>query len=150
MDELQFQIRQATLIDLPQIIGILTKVGLPIEGLTGHIKNFFVAESNGDIVGVCGIEKLDEYGLLRSTAVVKSFRHQGIGRKLVETTVEYAREKGLKELYLLTPSKKDYFAYLGFEPVDRETAPPKIKETQEFTELCVDADCMRLVLLRDG
>ncbi len=147
MGNLQVQIRRATLKDLPQIIGLLAKVGLPVEGVAEHLKHFFVSEYNGDFVGVCGLQISNNMGLLRSTAVVSGFRNQGVGRMLVNASFEYAKELGLRELYLLTETRKDYFSNLSFKVIPRESIPEDLQKTREFLEICTEADCMYISLV---
>ena len=144
----QIEIRRATFKDLPQVIGVLAKVGLPIEGVTEHIKHFFIAENYGDLVGVSGIQVLSNAGLLRSTAVVSGFRNKGVGKMLVDASLKHAKELGLNDLYLLTTAKKNYFAKLGFSEVKQDVIPESVQNTLEYRELCIGADCMRISFLR--
>lgn len=148
MSEQDIEIRRATFKDLPQVIGVLAKVGLPVEGVTEHIKHFFIAESYGDLIGVSGIQVLSNEGLLRSTAVVSGFRNKGVGKKLINASMAHAKELGLKDLYLLTTSKKNYFAKLGFAEVTQETVPHTVQNTLEYKEFCIGAYCMRISIKR--
>jgi putative acetyltransferase len=84
---------------------------------------YFVAEINGKIVGGGGIYPTD--GLPADTCeLVKMYllpeaRGTGIGRTLIEKSLEFAREAGYKQVYLETmPELKqalNVYAKFGFE-----------------------------------
>ncbi|MFW6382934.1 MAG: hypothetical protein ACOCZD_02725 [Haloferacaceae archaeon] len=58
--------------------------------------------------------------------------------------LERARNDGLGAVYLLTTTAADFFADLGFEPVDREAVPEPIRQSAAFADLCPStATCMR-------
>ncbi|GAB3201975.1 putative acetyltransferase [Pontibacter aydingkolensis] len=65
---------------------------------------YFVAEQNGEIVGGCGVYPTD--GLPEGCAELVKFylaagaRGKGIGNKLMQQSIEQAREFGYKQLYL--------------------------------------------------
>jgi putative acetyltransferase len=84
---------------------------------------YFVAEINGEIVGGGGIYPTD--GLPADTCeLVKMYllhqaRGTGLGRTLIEKSLEFAREAGYKQVYLETmPELKQalhIYAKFGFE-----------------------------------
>src|SRR5215510_5190526 len=96
-------IRPASDADLPRILALLGRAGLPTVGVAEALQGFFVAGDGGDIVGVVGIEVCcDRYALLRSTAVADEWKGRGLGRKLVERAIAEAEASGIEALYLLT------------------------------------------------
>ncbi len=144
-------VRKATPRDLPYILGILTKSGLPIEGVKDHIANFLIAECQGVIVGVCGLEVCGFIGLVRSVAVTKANRQRGVGRQLVEQLVRVAQRRGISELYLFTPSAQPFFGKLGFVRLENRTVPHSITLSYEYQEKCLtEADPMVLSLSDRG
>ena len=62
-------IRRAAPGDLAGIERLLVASHLTTEGVADALRGFFVAEHDGELVGVVGVEECCEYGLLRSTAV---------------------------------------------------------------------------------
>jgi putative acetyltransferase len=84
---------------------------------------YFVAEQDGEIVGGGGIYPTD--GLPEATCeLVKMYllpqaRGAGLGRTLIEKSLDYAREAGYKQVYLETmPELKQalkVYAKFGFE-----------------------------------
>ena len=65
---------------------------------------YWVAEDNGEIIGGCGIyptQNLPEgCGELVKLYLDASYRKQGIGRQILEMSVESAKQMGYKQLYL--------------------------------------------------
>jgi amino-acid N-acetyltransferase len=130
-------LRPATEADLTAIHTLLTASDLPVVGVAESLGGFTVAEHDGRIVGVVGIESCgDRFALLRSTAVAPDYRKHGIGRRLVERAVARAEAKGLSALYLLTTTAEAYFPSFGFRRVARETVPDEVKATEEFCSAC--------------
>ena len=95
-------IRAATASDLPAIERLLIASALPVAGVRDALDGFLVAEHEGALVGVVGIEACCDYGLLRSTAVDTAWRSRGLGRRLVERAIAEAESRGTRALYLLT------------------------------------------------
>jgi amino-acid N-acetyltransferase len=110
----------------------LSPAGIEEQLDTGYI----VAEVDGQIVGVAGIEAHGARALLRSVAVAPSMRGAGLGRALVQERVEWAAYRGLESVHLLTTTASGFFARHGFSEADRATAPEEIRATKEFTEMC--------------
>jgi amino-acid N-acetyltransferase len=129
-------IRPATSGDLPRVERLLTASDLPLSGVREALKDFVVAESNGDIVGVAGLEVCCDDALLRSVAVAPEWRSRGLGRALVTRAVAEAEARGLRALYLLTTTAERYFPSLGFKKIGRDDVPAEVKATEEFTSAC--------------
>jgi amino-acid N-acetyltransferase len=100
----------------------------------GHY--FVVREDDGRVIAVAGLELHGEDGLLRSVAVDHDYRGQGLAASLVEAAMERAARVGLRAVYLLTSSARDYFARRGFSDCERSSAPPPIRESWEFRAGC--------------
>ena len=129
-------IRRATAADLPRIEALLVANDLPTDGVAGALDGFLVAEHEGALVGVAGVEACREFGLLRSTAVVPAWRGRGIGRRLVERAVAESEAGGMKALYLLTTTAERYFPSFGFASTTRDTVPDVVRATSEFQGAC--------------
>ena len=100
----------------------------------GHY--FVVREDDGRVVGVAGLELHGEDGLLRSVAVDPDYRGQGLAAALIEAVLQRAGRVGLRSVYLLTTSARDYFARRGFAECPRDAAPDAIRESWEFRTGC--------------
>ena len=117
------EIRRATATDLTRIEQLLVASGLPTAGVAEALCSFLVAEHDGALVGVVGVEQCGEHGLLRSTAVDPAWRSRGLGRQLVERAIAEAEAKGVKALYLLTTTAERYFPCFGFTLTTRDAVP---------------------------
>lgn len=87
---------------------------------------YFVAEENGKIIGGCGIYPTEglENGCIELVKLylLKPYRKQGIGKNLMETSIQAALEMGYKQLYLETmpqlSNAVELYKSLGFVEID--------------------------------
>lgn len=132
-----YAIRVARLEDLDRVETALRDADLPLDGLRDQFGDgYAIAEADGALIGVEGIEVYGDEGLLRSAAVVRAWRGQGVGDALTRDRIAWARARGLTTLYLLTMTAGDYWPRFGFVRADRDSAPAAIRESPEFTEAC--------------
>lgn len=129
-------LRPAAGSDLAGIERLLTASALPTSGVAEAVCGFLIAESQGEIVGVVGMEYRGSYGLLRSTAVAPEWRGRGLARQLVMRIIAEAESRGIRALYLLTTTAETYFPSFGFHNTTRDTVPDEIRETGEFQGVC--------------
>ena len=126
---------------------LLLSNGLPFEDCDHHIEHFVGVFSKQQLIAMGGIEVLGDVGLLRSVAVAKTARGQGLGLAIVNYLHEQARSKNLSHLYLLTETAEPYFLAQGYEKQTRNDLPVEIKSTEQFQSLCpVSAQAMRFRL----
>lgn len=119
---------------------LLTQCDLPTEDLESrHFDHFFGCGHAGDLKGIVGLEIFGLVALLRSLAVLEEARGLGCGKALVAKAESYAKEKGVRELYLLTTTAELFFFRLGYASAERCLAPESIKCTKEFSDLCPDS-----------
>lgn len=114
----------------------LNEARLPSEDLVGVEKRFFSAIVDEVICGYCGVEVYGEDALLRSAVIFRHARRQGLGRAMVLQLIATSEHLGVRRIWLLTETAADFFAKLGFVPVEREQAPPAIASTTEFATVC--------------
>jgi len=94
----------------------------------------YVEDSQPEIMGTCSMHICwEDLAEIRSLVVREPFRHQGIGKRLVEACVSEAVTLGLYRIFVLT-YQAQFFEKLGFHQVDKATLPHKIW-----------ADCIRCV-----
>ena len=134
----------ATAQDETALKALLCRCELPSDDIsTSHLAHFFVVKDAGQVIGSVGMEICDEYGLLRSLAVMESFRGHGLGAQLVDQIEKYARTQQTKSFFLLTTTADRFFATKGYQVITRENTPAAIKETTEFKSICpASAVCM--------
>jgi amino-acid N-acetyltransferase len=129
------RLRTATDDDLGEVRALLAANALPHEDVAAHVRDFVVAIDEG-MVGVAGLELCGTAALLRSVCVAESARGRGLGRQLCEEVEARARALGIRDLYLLTTTARQFFESRGFALVDRARAPESIRATGEFRSLC--------------
>ena len=126
-------IRTARLSDAAAIEGIsalYAKQGYMLkrasENIIENIRNFFVAEQNGSVIGSCAISFFTLHlAEIRTLAVEDTFKRRGVGSMLVEKAEEVLREEGVKTAFVLTLSP-GFFRSLGYREVEKERFPQKI------------------------
>ena len=129
-------VRPARPADLAAVEELLVASNLPLVGVREHLGDFVVAEADGQIVGMAGLEICCNDALLRSVAVRPEWRSKGVGRAVVTRAVADAESRGLRALYLLTTTAEHYFPSFGFRKIARDEVPADVRATQEFTSAC--------------
>jgi GNAT superfamily N-acetyltransferase len=114
----------------------LTEAKLPLADLAGVGKRYFRLVEGGRCRGYGGFALCGAHALLRSIVIEGRERGHGYGRTLVNELVAEAKRLGLQDAYLLTETAAPFFASVGFLPCARETAPPEIAASEQFSELC--------------
>jgi amino-acid N-acetyltransferase len=126
---------------LPQIALRLAEAGLPRDGIDAP--QCRVWRLGDGTSAVAAVEFYGSYGLLRSVLVDPSERGRGLGRAIVAAVLDEAMQHGVREIYLLTMTAAEFFAALGFRPIERARVPNDIARSGEFTGLCpASAQCM--------
>jgi amino-acid N-acetyltransferase len=136
--------------DLPAILDLLARCGLPRDGLSEHLATALVAREGGQVVGCAALEVYGESALLRSIAVDEGQRGRGLGQRLVEATLSLARERHITGVYLLTTTAADFFArFFSFQPIAREEVPEPLKASVEFASACPETALAMALRLKE-
>jgi amino-acid N-acetyltransferase len=102
------------------------------EELQRRRVDYAVFETDGTIRG-CGA--LHRYGSshaeLAALAVDESYKHLGIGQRMVEYLIEEARRLKLEGVFVLTTRASDWFLSLGFSPATVEELPEERRTTYD-------------------
>lgn len=99
-----------------------------LSELYTHIRDTFVAvdEETEQLIGCCSLHIVwDDLAEVRSLAVPHRYQRRGLGRQLVTSCIEEARELGISRLFVLT-YETDFFRHVGFRVVDKNIFPQKI------------------------
>lgn len=125
-----------------EVVRLLAANQLPVSDLSDRIQ-FLGLWREACLIGVIGLESYGDVGLLRSLAVDASARGAGYGGSLVSRLEGLAASEGIGRLYLLTTTAEPFFARRGYQRVARESAPPALQATSEFSTLCPSSSaCM--------
>jgi amino-acid N-acetyltransferase len=110
---------------------------LPTDDLTaGHCENFFFTGTPDAPSGMVGLEIFGDVALLRSLVVAADRRGRGEGAALLNHAERFARDRGVRTLYLLTTTAEPFFLKHGYLRAARESAPDSIRATREFASIC--------------
>ena len=122
--------------DWPKIKALLLESGLPYEDIeTAQLKHFLVIRDGERIAAAVGLEPFGFAALLRSLAVAPNYRRFGFASNLLARIEEYAREKDIEDLYLLTMTAVSFFEQRGYQKIDRKDVPEVIRATSEFGDI---------------
>jgi amino-acid N-acetyltransferase len=70
-----------------------------------------------------------------------------LGRDLVESLLERAGTRGVREIYLLTTTAENFFPRFGFARISRDVVAAPVRASEEFRGACPDsAIAMRKVM----
>lgn len=97
-----------------------------LSELYESIRDFFVCEDDGKIVGVCALHIIwEDLAEIRSLAVDRGYQKIGIGKTLVRRCLKEAKELGLKKVFALTYIP-EFFRKMGFIDIEKSSLPQKI------------------------
>lgn len=104
------QIKKATLKDAKSIHSLVNNFAkkdkmLPrsLNEIYENIRNFFISTHKGKITGTCALHIMWEtLAEIRSIAVLNEYQHRGIGKKLIEMSLNEAKALGVKKVFVLT------------------------------------------------
>jgi amino-acid N-acetyltransferase len=130
------QIEQARPEDAPDVLHLLERNHLPLDGLRDHLATTVVARRNGQIIGCAALELYPDGALLRSVAVAPEARGCGLGHELTGAAIRMAEALRVPAIYLLTTTAERYFPKFGFERIARMDVPATVQTSIEFTSAC--------------
>lgn len=101
-------------------------LGKDLVVLYGSVQQFVVAEVDGVVVG-CGALHImwEDLGEIRTLIVQDEWLHHGVGKAIVESLEERARELGVSRLFCLT-FEVDFFSRRGFSEIGEQVVPPDV------------------------
>ncbi len=126
-------VRKAKIKDVPYIFQILQQYALKgillprsLHSIYENLRDFFVYEKDGEIVGVCSLHIYwEDLAEIKSLAVVYGHEKKGIGKTLVQKCIEEAKDLGIKKVFALT-YVPEFFEKLGFKISDKSEFPQKV------------------------
>ena len=122
--------------DAADILGLLERNHLPLDGLLDHLTTTLVARQNGQVMGSAALEIYPDGALLRSVAVAPEARGQGLGHALTDAAIRMAGEVSTPAVFLLTTTAERFFPRFGFERITRAEVPASVQTSVEFTSAC--------------
>jgi len=146
-------IRKAKIGDIKQIQDLINcfakqDLMLPrsLNELYENLRDFWVAVENNKIVACCALHiSWEDLAEIKSLAVLKPSQGKGIGRELMLTCLDEAKELGAKRIFVLT-YQPEYFKQFGFKRVKNSALPHKI--WAECINCCKFPNCQEVALLK--
>jgi len=97
-----------------------------LNELYENLRDFYVAEENSEIKGMCALHILwEDLAEIRSLAVKSEHQKKGIGSMLVKRSLQEAKRLGIKRIFVLT-YLPEFFRRFGFKEIDKSKLPQKI------------------------
>ncbi|MHA1973822.1 MAG: arsenic resistance N-acetyltransferase ArsN2 [Candidatus Hodarchaeales archaeon] len=126
---------------LSDIYALLESVELPIQGIEENLHNFFIVpvKNTKKLLGSIGLEIYGNNALVRSLAVHSTYHKKGLGTQILTHIHMYAKERGVKRLYLLTTTAEKFFRKFDYEIIPRNEVPANVKESIEFKSVCPES-----------
>lgn len=126
-------LRKARINDVPQIHTLVNSfaargemLGRSRSELYEDIRDFFVVESGGEILGCSALHiNWEDLAEVRSLAVLPDHQGKGMGKALVKKCVEEAGSLGITRVYALT-YRPAFFVEVGFSVVTKDSLPQKV------------------------
>ena len=132
---LTMPIKEVTQNNFSKAISLLKQNNLPTEDISEVTKLFSIVDVD-KVIATIGVEFYKNICLLRSFAVNREYRSKGIGKQLVNFIEDFAKQKRMQEIVLLTTTASDYFAKRNYQIIHREDIPDEIKNSSEFRSTC--------------
>ena len=118
-----------------------------ISDLYDDIRDFFVYEQDGKVVGCCALHvSWEDLAEIRSLAVDESSQRKGIGKKFVQACLDESIELGLKKVFVLT-FVPEHFEKFGFIRVNKSCLPRKV--WGECISCVKFPDCSEVPLIKE-
>ncbi|MFW9769208.1 MAG: arsenic resistance N-acetyltransferase ArsN2 [Candidatus Thorarchaeota archaeon] len=143
-----FKIERAKESDHAAVVVLLQDVDLPPDEIELHMENFLIIRhpeavaGPESLIGSVGLEIYEDSALLRSLAVHPDFQGKGLGSRLVDSIIDFAKGKDIHRLFLLTDTAEKFFEKRGWVVVTRDKIPEDMKQSVEFTTLCTSSPSM--------
>jgi amino-acid N-acetyltransferase len=118
-----------------------------LSELYQHLRDFFVCEVDGDIVGLCALSLYwEDLAEIRTLAVHGAHGGKGLGAALVTACLEEAAALGVRRVFALT-YRPGYFERFGFRTIDKRELPQKI--WKDCVKCAKFACCDEIALIRE-
>jgi GNAT superfamily N-acetyltransferase len=108
---------------------------------------FWGYEAEGELLGIMGIQRLDEVDLIRHAYVLPESQGQGVGGALIEHLMKTAERPVLVGTWAAAEWAIRFYRGHGFEPVSRERGAELLREHWSIPERQIETS---VVLARTG
>jgi amino-acid N-acetyltransferase len=128
--------READIPDVLRIMEPLIQEGNLVRRTQGDLQrkcsDYAVFETDGTIRGCGALHRYGEnWAEIAGLAVDGSYKHLGIGARMVGYLTEEAKRLGLEGVFVLTTRTSDWFLSLGFQAATVDELPAERRETYD-------------------
>jgi arsenate reductase len=116
-------------------IELIRENDLPTEDLENKQVYVLVNDRN-ELIGTGGLEYFGNEALIRSVSIKKDQQGKGLGKLVTAELEKMATSQGVRILYLLTTTAKDFFQKEGYQVIPRDSVSQQVKESSEFSTVC--------------
>ena len=128
----EFAVKKPTLRDILDIQSILepyVKEGIILrrddDEVASNIRSYTIIYDESKPIATAALHIFSPFlAEIRSLGVIKEYQGKGVGKLLVNTLIQEAKNLGVKEVLVLT-YKKEFFEKLGFVEIEKEAIPDK-------------------------
>ena len=129
---MKFNIKKPTLRDIIDIQSILKPYiqdGIILkrddDEVASNIRSYTIVYGNLKPIATAALHIFSPFlAEIRSLAVIKEYQNKGVGKLLINTLLNEAKNLGLKEVLVLT-YEKEFFEKLNFIEIEKEAIPDK-------------------------
>lgn len=131
-DASKVRFRRAEAADVPVIAQLISSAHLPPLFIEEFLEGFVIADHEGDMIGVGGVELYDDSCFLRSIVVHSEAQGLGLGRRMSELLIEAAKAAGARDVYLFTQDAWPFWLKLGFTDISPEAWKAPAQQTWQY------------------
>lgn len=125
--------------DIAEVLGVMNPLAekrilvlRTRDELSSLYEDYIVYDIDGTIHGCAALHRYSEgVAEIAGLAVDQSFKHLGIGKKLVNYLIEQARSKGFMYIFVFTTQSEDWFLQFGFQPGTEKDLPAEREYNEE-------------------
>jgi amino-acid N-acetyltransferase len=121
--------------EFDKALKLLENNHLPTSDIGDNVELYTVYDHQ-NLIGTIGLEPFNSEGLLRSVCFDFEAQNKGFGSKILTIFEAQIREKGIKNLYLLTTTAQRFFEKNNYKVISREDVSDAIRQTTEFKGVC--------------
>jgi len=130
-------LRPAVLSDIPGILELITPliqqgylIARSVEHLEINIKDYFVIDRDGLIIGCTALHPIDQQSaLIACLAVHPDYQKAARGNQLLEQLINTAKQHSIQHLFALSTQTMHWFKERGFQDSQFDALPPILQES---------------------
>lgn len=120
--------------DVPDLRAFLRRSDLTLSGLGAPtVRLWLVRGEDGQVQGSTGYEESDDGRdvLIRSVAVDRALRENGLGLGLAQFALDAATRSGAERAWLFSRRSGPFWQRLGFRPAERDALAAALRSTHQ-------------------